>query len=91
MLWPSLLHYTWHEGFFRAFFRAYLRQVAANLLLVKNTTLHGVFWGSYMMNQPRVLHESMAQVGGTRALGGALASSCSRCTSRAAAAVPLGS
>lgn len=49
--------------------RGYPRQVAANLLLVKNTTLHGVFWGSYMMNQPRVLHESMAQVGGDAGAG----------------------
>lgn len=28
-------------------------QIPANLLLVKNTTLHGVFWGSYMQAQPR--------------------------------------
>ncbi|GIL79795.1 hypothetical protein Vretimale_12388 [Volvox reticuliferus] len=37
-------------------------KVPANLLLVKNTTMHGVFWGSYMSYQPRVLAESMQQV-----------------------------
>ncbi|KAG2434122.1 hypothetical protein HXX76_007849 [Chlamydomonas incerta] len=37
-------------------------KVPANLLLVKNTTMHGVFWGSYMMHQPRVLADSMRQV-----------------------------
>ncbi|KAG2491901.1 hypothetical protein HYH03_009853 [Edaphochlamys debaryana] len=37
-------------------------KVPANLLLVKNATLHGVFWGSYMMHRPRVLADSMRQV-----------------------------
>ncbi|GFR48767.1 hypothetical protein Agub_g10588 [Astrephomene gubernaculifera] len=34
-------------------------KVPANLLLVKNTTLHGVFWGSYLAQQPRVIADSM--------------------------------
>jgi hypothetical protein len=37
-------------------------QVPANLLLVKNTTMHGVFWGSYMTNNYKLLAASMAQV-----------------------------
>lgn len=37
-------------------------KIPANLLLVKNTTLHGIFWGSYMQGAPAVLRESMAQV-----------------------------
>ncbi|GLC40695.1 hypothetical protein PLESTB_000031800 [Pleodorina starrii] len=37
-------------------------KVPANLLLVKNVTMHGIFWGSYMSYQPRVLAESMRQV-----------------------------
>jgi NADPH:quinone reductase len=30
-------------------------KVAANILLVKNTTLHGIFWGSYLENCPMVI------------------------------------
>lgn len=37
-------------------------QVPANLLLVKNMTMHGIFWGSYLQRQPQVLLEGMAQV-----------------------------
>ncbi|EFJ49520.1 hypothetical protein VOLCADRAFT_59353 [Volvox carteri f. nagariensis] len=37
-------------------------KVPANLLLVKNVTMHGVFWGSYMSYRPKVLAESMQQV-----------------------------
>lgn len=37
-------------------------QVPANLLLVKNTTMHGVFWGSYMMHNYKLLAASMKQV-----------------------------
>eukprot|EP00955_Chlamydomonas_euryale_P065911 359397-Chlamydomonas_euryale.AAC.4 len=37
-------------------------QVPANLLLVKNMTMHGIFWGSYMQARPRVLLDGMAEV-----------------------------
>jgi sacsin len=37
-------------------------QVPANLLLVKNTTMHGVFWGSYMMKDYKVLAAGLRQV-----------------------------
>eukprot|EP00271_Cylindrocystis_brebissonii_P017530 TRINITY_DN4598_c0_g1_i1.p1 TRINITY_DN4598_c0_g1~~TRINITY_DN4598_c0_g1_i1.p1 ORF type:complete len:372 (-),score=74.50 TRINITY_DN4598_c0_g1_i1:660-1775(-) len=33
--------------------------IAANVALVKNLTLHGIYWGSYMSHEPRVLHASM--------------------------------
>ena len=36
-------------------------QVAANIALVKNLTLHGVFWGSYMQNNPKVLRQSLEE------------------------------
>jgi len=29
-------------------------QIPANILLVKNTTVHGLFWGSYLQNEPQV-------------------------------------
>lgn len=37
-------------------------QIAANIALVKNLTFHGVFWGSYMQNNPRVLQRSLLQL-----------------------------
>jgi hypothetical protein len=37
-------------------------QVSLNLALVKNATLHGVFWGSYMQHQPRVLRQSLEEL-----------------------------
>lgn len=36
--------------------------VPANILLVKNTTLHGTFWGSYLQHNYALLDESMRQV-----------------------------
>lgn len=33
-----------------------------NLLLVKNVSVHGVFWGSHMEHAPRVVAESMARL-----------------------------
>ena len=38
------------------------RQVAANIALVKNLTLHGVFWGSYMQHAPAVLQGSLREL-----------------------------
>ena len=35
-------------------------QISANIALVKNLTLHGVFWGSYMKQQPATLQKSIA-------------------------------
>lgn len=37
-------------------------QVSTNIALVKNATLHGVFWGSYMQHRPRVLRRSLEQL-----------------------------
>lgn len=37
-------------------------QVPANLLLVKNTTMHGIFWGSYMQHDYRALAGGMREV-----------------------------
>ena len=37
-------------------------QVAANIALVKNLTLHGVFWGSYMQHKPSVLQKSLQEL-----------------------------
>jgi sacsin len=36
--------------------------VPVNLLLVKNTTMHGVFWGSYMQHSYAQLADGMAEV-----------------------------
>ncbi|KAK9802830.1 hypothetical protein WJX73_003729 [Symbiochloris irregularis] len=36
-------------------------KVPANIALVKNLTVHGVFWGSYMKQQPAVLQQSIAK------------------------------
>ena len=41
---------------------AALVQVSANIALVKNWTLHGVFWGSYMIYNPQVLRGSLQQL-----------------------------
>ncbi len=37
-------------------------QISSNIALVKNATLHGVFWGSYMQHRPRVLRQSLEQL-----------------------------
>ncbi|BDA44288.1 Quinone oxidoreductase-like protein 2 [Coccomyxa sp. Obi] len=37
-------------------------KVAANIALVKNLTLHGVFWGSYMQHNPIVLQKSLQEL-----------------------------
>ncbi|KAK9915971.1 hypothetical protein WJX75_006753 [Coccomyxa subellipsoidea] len=37
-------------------------KVAANIALVKNLTLHGVFWGSYMQHKPSVLQKSLQEL-----------------------------
>ena len=34
-------------------------QVPANLLLVKNLSLHGVYWGSYAAHAPAILRDSL--------------------------------
>lgn len=34
----------------------------ANILLVKNITMHGIYWGSYMLNNPSVLANGMRQL-----------------------------
>jgi len=37
-------------------------KIAANVALVKNLTLHGVYWGMYLKNDPEVLRASLKQV-----------------------------
>ena len=37
-------------------------KLAANTLLVKNVTAHGIYWGSYAQHQPAVLRESLQQL-----------------------------
>jgi len=37
-------------------------QVAANIALVKNLTLHGVFWGSYITQNPKILRQGIQEV-----------------------------
>lgn len=39
-----------------------MQQVAANIALVKNLTLHGIFWGSYMKYNPRVLRSGLQEL-----------------------------
>lgn len=34
-------------------------QIPANIALVKNLTVHGVYWGSYASNAPRVMRKSL--------------------------------
>ncbi|CAI7887938.1 unnamed protein product [Closterium sp. NIES-54] len=36
--------------------------IPANIALVKNLTIHGVYWGSYMQHDPAVLRASMHQL-----------------------------
>lgn len=43
--------------------------IQANIALVKNITIHGVFWGSYMTNRPAVLRESLQTLVGWLATG----------------------
>ena len=37
-------------------------QLAANVLLVKNLTVHGIYWGSHSAHQPEVIRESLAEL-----------------------------
>lgn len=39
-------------------------KLSANVLLVKNLTAHGVYWGSYAQHQPDVLRDSLARLAG---------------------------
>ncbi|KAL8535267.1 hypothetical protein ACS0TY_011040 [Phlomoides rotata] len=36
--------------------------IPANIALVKNWTVHGLYWGSYNMHQPRVLKDSLKEL-----------------------------
>jgi NADPH:quinone reductase-like Zn-dependent oxidoreductase len=36
------------------FASGHIPKVAANVLLVKNLTMHGIFWGSYQQHNPRL-------------------------------------
>ncbi len=37
-------------------------QIAANIALVKNLTLHGVFWGSYLQHKQTILQRSLQEL-----------------------------
>ena len=53
---------AWGGQYLAIGFVAGIPKVPANLLLLNNVTLHGVYWGSYMQRAPRVLRESMDQL-----------------------------
>ncbi|MCO5612252.1 hypothetical protein L7F22_066516 [Adiantum nelumboides] len=36
--------------------------IPANIALVKNLTVHGIYWGSYFKNQPRIVRDSMNEL-----------------------------
>ncbi|KAI5069162.1 hypothetical protein GOP47_0015463 [Adiantum capillus-veneris] len=36
--------------------------IPANIALVKNLTVHGIYWGSYFKNQPSILRDSMNEL-----------------------------
>lgn len=37
-------------------------KIAANIALVKNLTVHGIYWGSYQQRNPRVFRQSLDEV-----------------------------
>ena len=37
-------------------------QVAANIALVKNMTLHGIFWGSYLAQNPKIIRKGLQEL-----------------------------
>ena len=44
-------------------------KLPANVLLVKNVTAHGVYWGSYSFNDPKTLRGSLEELLGMLARG----------------------
>ena len=36
-------------------------QIAANIALVKNWTIHGIFWGAHQVAQPRVFRRTLEE------------------------------
>ncbi|KAI8473312.1 MAG: hypothetical protein J3K34DRAFT_411610 [Monoraphidium minutum] len=62
LLAEALKSVAWGSQYLAIGFVAGIPRVPANLLLVKNPQFHGVFWGSYMQRQPKVLRASMDQV-----------------------------
>jgi NADPH2:quinone reductase len=44
-------------------------QLPSNVLLVKNISAHGIYWGSYAKHQPQVLTDSLATLCGWAAIG----------------------
>lgn len=43
------------------FASGHIPKVAANIALVKNLTLHGIYWGSYLQHNPKILGRSIQQ------------------------------
>ena len=36
-------------------------QIAANIALVKNWTIHGIFWGAHQQAQPRIFRRTLEE------------------------------
>lgn len=53
---------AWGAQFCTIGFVAGIPKLPANLLLVKNVTLHGVYWGSYAKHQPLTFRRSLEEV-----------------------------
>ena len=63
MCFPSLARRQWggHIALI-GFASGDIPSLPANVLLVKNITAHGIYWGSYAQFRPAVLRDSLAQL-----------------------------
>ena len=41
---------------------AFVLQIAANIILVKNLTVHGIYWGSYMQHHSAMMQKGLREV-----------------------------
>ncbi len=44
------------------FASGHIPQLAANLVLLKNSAIIGVYWGAYLLNRPQVIADSFRQL-----------------------------
>lgn len=42
-------------------FHSVAAQIAANIALVKNWTIHGIFWGAHQQAQPRIFRRTLEE------------------------------
>ena len=56
----ALKSVAWGAEYLVIGFAGGIPNVPANHLLVKNTTLHGIFWGSYLQNDPKALQAGIS-------------------------------